>query len=284
MLSDAAILVVSCFAWYFAGTDYSRTVLMRSFWEDWILLLLLHLVLIFYGVLKNLIAIIAFIKSRCGSRWIHLMLVLYYIELQGCHSSYASPVLYRTTRLSAIANCLFLRSFARHFHNWMLSLGVTFYRGADCCVLVYDVNVMKSFENLNNWREEFLIQPQLSSSYCLMLFNCSKKEGKGIRIPSPHTPKAPRHGPRPPNRVKCTEMRQIAAVLFQESTFPSRNMVPSVLPKPLCKSLVSNRSRVFSMRMSCIRLLLRNQQKLPISNIGDALSTQSESNYITHLN
>ncbi|KAK2971186.1 hypothetical protein RJ640_008610 [Escallonia rubra] len=38
------------------------------------------------------------------------------------------------------------------------SLGVAFYRGADCCVLVYDVNVTKSFENLNNWREEFLIQ------------------------------------------------------------------------------------------------------------------------------
>lgn len=38
------------------------------------------------------------------------------------------------------------------------SLGVAFYRGADCCVLVYDVNVMKSFDNLNNWREEFLIQ------------------------------------------------------------------------------------------------------------------------------
>ncbi|GMI93810.1 RAB GTPase homolog G3D [Hibiscus trionum] len=38
------------------------------------------------------------------------------------------------------------------------SLGVAFYRGADCCVLVHDVNVMKSFDNLNNWREEFLIQ------------------------------------------------------------------------------------------------------------------------------
>ena len=38
------------------------------------------------------------------------------------------------------------------------SLGVAFYRGADCCVLVYDVNVMKSFDNLNHWREEFLIQ------------------------------------------------------------------------------------------------------------------------------
>ncbi|XP_024378423.1 ras-related protein Rab7 [Physcomitrium patens] len=38
------------------------------------------------------------------------------------------------------------------------SLGVAFYRGADCCVLVYDVNVMKSFDNLENWRDEFLIQ------------------------------------------------------------------------------------------------------------------------------
>ena len=38
------------------------------------------------------------------------------------------------------------------------SLGVAFYRGADCCVLVYDVNSQKSFDNLDNWRDEFLIQ------------------------------------------------------------------------------------------------------------------------------
>lgn len=38
------------------------------------------------------------------------------------------------------------------------SLGVAFYRGADCCVLVYDVNNTKSFDNLENWRDEFLIQ------------------------------------------------------------------------------------------------------------------------------
>ncbi|KAL5751879.1 hypothetical protein ACOSP7_022055 [Xanthoceras sorbifolium] len=38
------------------------------------------------------------------------------------------------------------------------SLGAAFYRGADCCVLVYDVNVVKSFEALHNWREEFLKQ------------------------------------------------------------------------------------------------------------------------------
>ncbi|KAJ9654345.1 Ypt/Rab-type GTPase Rab7 [Neophaeococcomyces mojaviensis] len=38
------------------------------------------------------------------------------------------------------------------------SLGVAFYRGADCCVLVYDVNSPKSFETLDSWRDEFLIQ------------------------------------------------------------------------------------------------------------------------------
>jgi len=37
------------------------------------------------------------------------------------------------------------------------SLGVAFYRGADCCVLVFDVNVAKTFENLDSWRDEFLI-------------------------------------------------------------------------------------------------------------------------------
>jgi len=35
---------------------------------------------------------------------------------------------------------------------------VAFYRGADCCVLVYDVNNPKSFDALDSWRDEFLIQ------------------------------------------------------------------------------------------------------------------------------
>lgn len=38
------------------------------------------------------------------------------------------------------------------------SLGVAFYRGADCCVLVYDVNNAKSFEALDSWRDEFMVQ------------------------------------------------------------------------------------------------------------------------------
>lgn len=44
------------------------------------------------------------------------------------------------------------------------SLGVAFYRGADCCVLVYDVNSTKSFEALDSWRDEFLIQVRSSFS------------------------------------------------------------------------------------------------------------------------
>jgi len=38
------------------------------------------------------------------------------------------------------------------------SLGVAFYRGADCCVMVFDLTNPKSFESLDSWRDEFLIQ------------------------------------------------------------------------------------------------------------------------------
>lgn len=38
------------------------------------------------------------------------------------------------------------------------SLGVAFYRGADCCVLAYDVTDSRSFEALESWRDEFLAQ------------------------------------------------------------------------------------------------------------------------------
>uniref|UniRef100_A0A8D8R0A1 Ras-related protein Rab-7b n=1 Tax=Cacopsylla melanoneura TaxID=428564 RepID=A0A8D8R0A1_9HEMI len=38
------------------------------------------------------------------------------------------------------------------------SLGVAFYRGADCCVLVCDVTAPSSFQSLSSWKDEFLIQ------------------------------------------------------------------------------------------------------------------------------
>jgi Ras-related protein Rab-7A len=36
------------------------------------------------------------------------------------------------------------------------SLGVAFYRGADCCFLVYDITNTWSFENISNWKQSFL--------------------------------------------------------------------------------------------------------------------------------
>ena len=37
-------------------------------------------------------------------------------------------------------------------------MGVAFYRGADACVLVYDITDGKSFDQLRSWRDEFLVQ------------------------------------------------------------------------------------------------------------------------------
>ncbi len=36
------------------------------------------------------------------------------------------------------------------------SLGYAFYRGADCCILVYDITTQKSFENLTKWKDGFI--------------------------------------------------------------------------------------------------------------------------------
>jgi len=38
------------------------------------------------------------------------------------------------------------------------SLGMAFYRGADACLLVYDITDFSSFEGLSKWRSEFLNQ------------------------------------------------------------------------------------------------------------------------------
>uniref|UniRef100_A0A3Q4G5U4 RAB7A, member RAS onco family n=1 Tax=Neolamprologus brichardi TaxID=32507 RepID=A0A3Q4G5U4_NEOBR len=38
------------------------------------------------------------------------------------------------------------------------SLNAAFYRGADSCVLVFDLTVQKTFKSLDNWKEEFLFQ------------------------------------------------------------------------------------------------------------------------------
>lgn len=37
-------------------------------------------------------------------------------------------------------------------------MGVAFYRGADACILVYDITNEKSFRQLDSWRDDFIAQ------------------------------------------------------------------------------------------------------------------------------
>ena len=37
-------------------------------------------------------------------------------------------------------------------------MGASFYRNSECCVLVCDLTDIKSFENIDTWRQEFLTQ------------------------------------------------------------------------------------------------------------------------------
>ena len=59
---------------------------------------------------------------------------------------------------------------------------MAFYRGADCCVLVYDVNNSKSFDTLDSWRDEFLIQasPRDPENFPFVSEPCSP--GHGFRV------------------------------------------------------------------------------------------------------
>lgn len=77
------------------------------------------------------------------------------------------------------------------------SLGVAFYRGADCCVLVFDVTAPNTFKTLDSWRDEFLIQaspriPKTSPLLCWETRSTSK------------TDRWPRSGRRPGATAKTT--------------------------------------------------------------------------------
>ncbi|EAY15800.1 small GTP-binding protein, putative [Trichomonas vaginalis G3] len=64
------------------------------------------------------------------------------------------------------------------------SLGPTFYRGTDCCILVYDVTKPASFENIKKWRNEFSLQLGLSNASdfpFLLLGNKSDLPDKAVQ-------------------------------------------------------------------------------------------------------
>jgi Ras-related protein Rab-7A len=66
------------------------------------------------------------------------------------------------------------------------SLGVAFYRGADACVLVYDVTKPRTFENLSNWKEEFLVQagPRDPANFPFVVLGnmCDKQQERKVGL------------------------------------------------------------------------------------------------------
>ena len=61
-------------------------------------------------------------------------------------------------KLQSLYCCSFLQIWDTAGQERFQSLGVAFYRGADCCVLVMDVTSPSSFKSLESWKDEFLIQ------------------------------------------------------------------------------------------------------------------------------
>ncbi|XP_076915386.1 F-box protein At4g35930-like [Bidens hawaiensis] len=96
-----------------------------------------------------------------------------------------------------------------------------------------------------------------STQPCEHFVSKGDDKDKGFKLPI--TPKAPRHGPRPPSRIKLTEMRQIAAVLFQESAFHPSYIVPSLIPKPICKSFGSNRVLFYDEELELCQAVAQNK-------------------------
>ncbi|XP_058648545.1 ras-related protein rab7 isoform X4 [Onychostoma macrolepis] len=66
------------------------------------------------------------------------------------------------------------------------SLGTTLYRGAHCCLLVFDVTSSVSFDALDVWKKEFLVQvsPSKAQQWCSEIgaeyLECSAKEDIGV--------------------------------------------------------------------------------------------------------
>jgi len=64
------------------------------------------------------------------------------------------------------------------------SLCSAFYRGADCCIVVYDVNSPSSFEHVQTWRDHFIQQIGLENpeSYPFLVIG-NKCESDGRQVP-----------------------------------------------------------------------------------------------------
>eukprot|EP00013_Stygamoeba_regulata_P019601 CAMPEP_0177653894 /NCGR_PEP_ID=MMETSP0447-20121125/13996_1 /TAXON_ID=0 /ORGANISM="Stygamoeba regulata, Strain BSH-02190019" /LENGTH=174 /DNA_ID=CAMNT_0019157415 /DNA_START=413 /DNA_END=934 /DNA_ORIENTATION=- len=70
-----------------------------------------------------------------------------------------------------------------------MSLGNAFYRGADAVILVYDVTNKRSFDNLQNWMQEFLVQGVFDSPTFPFIVVANKVDREDKRVVSRETAK-----------------------------------------------------------------------------------------------
>ncbi|CDW83777.1 cg5915-pa [Stylonychia lemnae] len=65
------------------------------------------------------------------------------------------------------------------------SLGVAFYRGAEACVLVYDITNQRSFENLNIWKQDFLVKanPKNPDHFPFFVFGNKLDKAEERKVP-----------------------------------------------------------------------------------------------------
>lgn len=59
----------------------------------------------------------------------------------------------------------FIKDYPINFKLWDTAgqekynaMGAAFYRNAECCALVFDITELKTFDNVDNWRTEFITQ------------------------------------------------------------------------------------------------------------------------------
>ena len=49
------------------------------------------------------------------------------------------------------------------------SVQTVFYRGSDACIIVYDITNVRSFQDINKWKEEFINTASTDSSFPIVV-------------------------------------------------------------------------------------------------------------------
>lgn len=69
-------------------------------------------------------------------------------------------------------------------HEKFHTLGPSFYRNSECCVLVFDLTDVQSFENIDSWKEEFLtnLNPKEPESFPFVLLGnkCDRESERKV--------------------------------------------------------------------------------------------------------